>query len=370
MLPIPAQRLSRFVIRHLLFVIPTLLLAIALLSWFAWSPGLDLRDGSHDFAHNALWMQHAWLADDAWFKAMNRESRKPLFRDPASLAKTAAQLKLHHIADLFPHLCPCEPDGSLPRVDHPQVERFLDAFAAPDFRVFPWVGGVRGESAFPDDPAWRRTFIHACNELLHRHPRLAGIHLNIEPTPDNDPAFLTLLEELGAAIPRDKLLSVAAYPPPTLWQRDPNVHWSDAYAKQVAQRVNHVAVMLYDTGLHNPKLYRHLVDTWTTECLADYRHTELLLGVPAYNDPEPWHDPAVENLQNSLAGIHAALSAQPTRTGNYRGIALYAEWDMSPDKWAELHTLFLNTPPPPATEEGPTTLPENPFNFTPPTSEP
>ena len=364
-MPLMLPRIPRPLLRLLLILS---LPIIALASWFLWSPGLDLRDGSHDFAHNALWMQHGWLADDNWFKANHREARKPFFRDPANLAKTAAALSTHHITDLFPHLCPCDIDGTLPRVDHPQVERFLDAFA--DFRVLPWVGGVRGESAFPDDPVWRTNFIKSCNALLHRHPRLAGLHLNIEPTPDGDPAFLTLLEELGAAIPQDKILSVAAYPPPTRWQNNPNVHWSDVYAQAVAQRVNHVAVMMYDTGLHNPKLYRHLMDTWTTELLTDYPHCELLLGIPAYDDPEPWHDPACENMQNALAGIHAALNVQPSRPPNYRGIALYAEWEMSPDKWAELHTLFLNTPAPPTTDEGPTTLPDNPMNLNTPTSQP
>ncbi|HUO10867.1 MAG TPA: glycosyl hydrolase family 18 protein, partial [Phycisphaerae bacterium] len=281
----PRPRLAHPLLRLALLALLPLL---ALLCWYLWSPGLDLRDGTHDVGHNGLWMQHGWFADDLWFKAggaNNREKRKAFFRDPATLARTAELLRQFHIGDVFPHLCPCNSDGTLPRVDHPQVERFLDAFS--DFRVFPWVGGIRGDgggTAFPEDPTWRRTFITSCNELLHRHPRFAGIHINIEPVPSGDRDFLTLLEELGAAIPADKLISVAAYPPPTRWHPFPNVHWEEAYSREVGQRANHIVVMMYDTSLHNEKLYRHLMDEWTTEVLAWYPRDEVLLGIPAYDE--------------------------------------------------------------------------------------
>jgi hypothetical protein len=108
---------------------------------------------------------------------------------------------------------------------------------------------------------------------------------------------------------------------------------------------------MYDTSLHNPKLYRQLMKDWTTEVLLWYPHSEVLLGIPAFEDATSgYHDPECENIPNALAGIHAALS-NADRPVNYGGVSLYAEWEMTPEKWNTFETLFLapSTPPAPTT---------------------
>jgi hypothetical protein len=312
-----------------------LIILLPLLAWCLWTPGTDIRDGRHDRAANAIWLQHAWLADDAWLT----RNAKPLaaFRDPAAIAQTAALLKAHHIRFVYPHLCPAQPDAAIAPSDPAQIERFLDAFAGLD--VLPWVGGVRGESARIADPAWRSRFAASCAALLRDHPRLAGIHLNIEPLPSGDPDFLTLLTELRSALPAGKTLSVAAYPPPTRWQPTMDVHWDESYSRAVAARADQAVIMMYDTGLHTGKLYEQLLKDWTREVLAWYAPTQVLLGLPAYEDPGvAYHDRATENLDHALRGIHAALDPIPA---NYAGVALYSEWTMTPDRWKTFEERFL-----------------------------
>jgi hypothetical protein len=69
---------------------------------------------------------------------------------------------------------------------------------------------------------------------------------------------------------------------------------------------------------------------------------EVLLGLPAYRDEGVgYHDPKVENLGNALRGVHSGLDRYETLPGNYRGIALYCEWEMDEGKWATLRNLFL-----------------------------
>src|SRR6267378_3552149 len=96
-----------------------LLLAI----WFGyllWSPGLDVRNGSHDREHNGIWLGHGWLGGDDWFVRNGKTNESALFRDPVRIRELADKLRLHHITDAFPHLCPAEPDGRLPSVDAEQ----------------------------------------------------------------------------------------------------------------------------------------------------------------------------------------------------------------------------------------------------------
>jgi len=208
-------------------------------------------------------------------------------------------------------------------------------------RVIPWIGGVLGVHCSPGSANWRGVFVASAVDLLRCHPRLAGIQVNIEPLPSGDRDFLLLLDELRIALPEEKVLSVAAYPPPTRWHPFPDVHWDEAYVREVSARADHLAVMMYDTAVPLEKVYRHVMAAWTTEALAWGAESNVLLGVPAYDDAGvAYHDPKVENVHSALLGIHAGLMRLESVPVNYRGIALYCEWEMDEGEWEQVRTEF------------------------------
>jgi hypothetical protein len=321
-------------------VVPLVGLALLVLAGYAlWSPGREITDGRHDQRRNGIWMQHGWLSDDAWFERNHKTDRIPQFRDDARIAELAHRLREHGITDVFPHMAPAQPGGKLPPLHTEQTERFLNGMEG--FRVMPWVGGALNDHAFPKIPGWRAAFIRSIQELLQAHPRLAGIHLNIEPWPTGDPDLLLLLDELRAALPPGKLLSVAAYPPPTRWHPYPEVHWDESYYREVARRADQLAVMMYDTSLRTRKVYAWLMAEWTREILAWSGGTPVLLGLPTYEDEGVgYHHPDVENLDTGLGGIHAALGEGPIAP-NYQGVALYSEWEMDDAEWRSFREHFL-----------------------------
>lgn len=189
------------------------LFSLPLVAYFLWSPGVESSNGKFDRARNGLWLAHGWMADDAWFARNNR--------DRAGYDSAVARLRLqatcaeNGIAYAFPHLCPATPAGRLPAQDTARIEALLAAL--PKTKVLPWVGGVFREHCPVENPVWRAAFVASCSDLLRRHPSLAGLHLNIEPLPDGNQDFLALLEEMKPALGEGKILSVAAYPPPTRW---------------------------------------------------------------------------------------------------------------------------------------------------------
>jgi hypothetical protein len=227
----------------------------------------------------------------------------------------------------------------LPEVDDAQAERFLAAFS--DFRVMPWIGGPAGPSTRFANTKWRASFTQSITNLLTAHPAFAGVQINIEPMTSGDKDFLVLLEEIHANLPKGKLLSVAAYPPPTRWQPSPEVHWDENYFREVARRCDQMAVMMYDTGLRVPKLYERLMVNWTIESLRWSEGKPVLLGIPSYNDAEvEYHNPKVENLRTALMGIHKALSGLPP-PANYQGVAIYCEWETDSEEWNYFKSHFL-----------------------------
>jgi len=310
------------------------------LAYFVWSPGIRVPDGRHDLRTNGIWIQHGWLGDDSWFQRYRKD--KTLFRNDQRIQELAGLLGNHGVKYVFPHVCPSSANGEIAPVDPVQTERFLDHFR--DFAVIPWIGGVLGVHCSPRSPQWRANFVSSVVDLLQTHPRLAGVQVNIEPMPTGNSDFLTLLYELRQAMPIGKILSVAAYPPPTLWHPFSEVHWEESYFRQVAQRADQVAPMMYDTAIMLPKLYRHLMSGWTSEILNWSGNTQVLLGIPVYDDAGVrYHLPHVENLQNALSGIHAGLSKYKTLPKNYAGVAIYCEWEMDPQEWNYLKEEFAGT---------------------------
>ncbi len=250
------------------------------------------------------------------------------------------QLKARRIHYVYPHLCPAQPRGEIPDHDDAQIGVFLDAAEKYDIQVIPWIGGVLDESARIHDPTWRKSFCAAVAKLLKNHPRLAGVQVNVEPLPDGDAAFLELLAELKQVLP-GKILSVAAYPPPTVWHPFPNVHWNPEYLRKVAERADQMCVMMYDTALRYEKFYVALMRSWSRELTEAVSGTrcELLFGLPAYDDAGVgYHDPKVENLSSALSGCAAGLDGRSVK--NFAGFAIYCEWEMNPEKWSVWERFF------------------------------
>jgi hypothetical protein len=304
--------------------------------------GVAVTDGRHDRGRNAIWIGHGWLGDDGWFDRQKRRGDIPKFRDPARIAELAERLARHHLTDVYPHLCPAAETGALPPVDPAQVNRFLAAFPPPS-RVMPWVGGNRYKTARLARPEWRGRFAADCADLLVRHPKLAGVHLNIEPCASGSEDLLALLDALRRALPAGKLLSLSAYPPPTSLQPAGEVHWDEPYVRAVARRVDQIAFMMYDSWAQHSWTYQRQMRRWTRETLAWCAPTPVLFGVPAYDDAwAPYHRPDVENVENALLGIHAGLLGEVP--AHYQGVAVYCEWEMNDARWRTLRELFVRPP--------------------------
>jgi len=294
-------------------------------------------DGRHDRGENGIWIQHGWLGADEWFERYDKDPTR--FRSREKVDALAAKFRQHRISNVYPHLCPTTSDGSISPVDDEQTRLFLDAFDG--FKVFPWVGGVLDLDVELESSEWRNAFTNSIAHLLETHPRFAGIHINIEPMPTGTEEFLQLLDQIRGALPEGKRLSIAAYPPPTIWHRFPEVHWEESYFREIATRVDQIVPMMYDTALKKPKLYERLMADWTEEVLAWSGDTEVLLGIPAYEDADSgYHSPSAENLTHGLRGIHAGLLRHKALPENYRGVSIYCEWEMSEDKWRTFETDF------------------------------
>ena len=301
-------------------------LGIPALCYWVWQPGSNTP--LPEYHNNAIWLGHGWLGDDSWF--IRNKRNKDDFRSVEKISALFKKLSGNKISTVYPHLCPAQLDGRIAPYDSEQVERFLDIAEQYNIKVIPWIGGVYEESARPANEKWRKNFVTSVDELLKKHPRLAGVQVNIEPMPSSEVGFLMLLDAIRP-VTKGKILSVAAYPPPTKWHPYPNVHWPLFYIKKLTNHCDQLAVMMYDTAIPLEKFYIKLMTDWTNQLTSATRSSscELLLGVPAYEDAGVgYHHPQVENIRSALQGIAAS-----NHKNEANGIAIYCEWEMDENKW-------------------------------------
>ncbi|MHB1132742.1 MAG: glycosyl hydrolase family 18 protein [Chloroflexota bacterium] len=221
--------------------------------------------------------------------------------------------------------------------------------AQPDFQLLAWIGVVnqaRGQGKVDiEDPAVRANLVAFCHELT-AELGFDGVQLNVEPLPNGSTAYLDLLDEVRAALGQDKVLSIAGHkwaPAFVPSPEDYSSYWLADYYRAVGSRVDQVAVMTYDTYSPTPLAYRLFLREQMVGILSALAETEteVLVGIPAYDEPRPNHNPQAENVATGLVGTLDALARTPNAARErFAGIALYAHWEITDDEWQTYDSLW------------------------------
>ena len=311
----------------LLVPVPLGAYAVSLRVAYAGEPSAEARTRNHD----ALWLGHAWV-----------DGRKTA----ADVTALARELEGTGIRDVYVHTGPLEHDGSLPLAKvSPRARWFTAAMraAAPAVRVQAWLGDVVQPAKSPgmdlDDPAVRSRVVASSAAVLDQG--FQGIHFDFEPVHSGSAGFLAVLDEthvLTAA--RGVPLSVAAAQIDPLWHanaiplalRGEGKWWSQDYFRQVADRVEQIAVMSYDTAMPLESLYGGYVAKQTKLALeVTPPSTDLLMGLPAYWESNPSHWGHAETVQAAVRGARLGLG---TSNRQNFGLALYVDFTATPEHWA------------------------------------
>jgi hypothetical protein len=311
---------------------------VAGLLYFAYAPVGDTAPHPFNHDRNAVWIEHRWL-----------ERRHP----DAEMEALFARLHARGIVYVFPHVIPFDAAGRLPPHDREQMRAFLAAArkVAPDFRVLPWIGGLRKGykrqrpgTVELGDLAQRQRMVAEARGLVDEG--FDGVHLNVEPVDDGNDEFLSLLRALRTAVGPGHVLSVAAVrPAPVGLPRAPNFAWSPDYYARVAASVDQIVIMAYDTALPTPSLYRRYV-RWAARSVAGAldasgSDARVLMGIPTYDTYGFMHRRGVETPENALAGVVAGLRGLGAG-GTFEGVAIYAEWTTDEAEWAAYERYWRN----------------------------
>jgi hypothetical protein len=303
---------------------------------------------SHDGAHYNQGANAAWLGIE-WVNEVH---------STADVEALAADLRKRQIRDAYVYVSYLRPSGQFGET-FSQAPNFTSALnqAAPEIRLHAWLGvPVKAASVIYGDGSGHADLANAnVRGVITRFAARAiesggfdGVHLDPEPLAEGDPALLQLLEETRSAIGKDALLSIATPRIRPLFAEVPSpaigpATWSAGYYREVAKRVDQIALMTYDSALPHPALYRQWSRFQVIELsrALDGSGAELLIGVPTSRESTFTHRPDAETMESGLLGTIDGLNDAASRPHVVTGVAIYPYWEADTSDWSTYQRLWL-----------------------------
>jgi hypothetical protein len=316
------------------------LILLALFRGCAFRPSTHYPGGYFNQGKNAVWVGVEWVSE-------------PHSRE--EIVALANYLDEHQIRYIFVFVSYPQADGNFAS-SFAHASRFTQTLkeTQSELTVLAWIGLPLQQ---PQGPIWGyvdlssevvRHKVVALSTYLVRLAGFDGVHLDPEPVPSGDANLLALLEEINPAIGPKATLSVAArriWPvfSDLPWPLVDRIAWRPSYYRKIAERVDQIAVMTYDSGLPTPWLYRQFVCFEVIELsrALDGTGVELLIGIPTSEERTRTHQPWSENIVSGLRGVLDGLNDAQTRPEVISGIALYPYWEMDEQEWKAYASLWL-----------------------------
>lgn len=304
-------------------------------------PATSLPGSHFNRATNAAWLDIDWV---------NEPKTQP------EIVALANALHRRQIRDAYVYVSYLKDHGRFnPTYAH--AAAFTRAFKAaqPEINVQAWLGlplnhpWLFSTGGYVDlGDAATRQYVATFSADLIRQGGFDGVHLDPEPIPSDDADVLVLLDAVRQAIGPDVILSISTrhIQPVFSDTRLPWIGqflWRASYYREIARRVDQVALMTYDSHLPLPQLYR----LWTRfQVIALTRALEgvevdVFIGVPTSEEVTASHVPRAENMASGLQGTIDGLNDAASRPQVVTGVGIYPHWETDEAEWAVYESVWL-----------------------------
>jgi hypothetical protein len=337
--PLPAKRHIKW--RHVFDVVAVLFIVVVLRACFL-RPGTDFPGSHFNHGHNAAWLGVEW-------------SMEP--HSAAKITTLADDLQQRQIDTVFVYVSYLKPTGEFnPTYDH--AREFVTAFkkTAPQIEVQGWLGvpvkvppGTPGSFGYIDlsDPAIQRTIVDF-SQMVVQDLGFDGVHFDPEPILSGNAELLAILDKVRSTIGSEAHLSIAGREiTPLLPEADLIFNrwftWRGDYYREIAERVDQIAVMAYDSHMPAEWLYEQWVRQQVVALSNSLKDTtvQIYLGVPTSEEKSSSHDPAVENMTSGLRGTISGLNDADAQPGKITGVAIYPYWETTAAEWQAYAEMWV-----------------------------
>ncbi len=306
-----------------------------------WAFGAQSDPAVHDRGDNGVWTGGHGLHGDA----------------ATSPERLAMSLHALGVKRLYPDLGPVDargwPGRRLPDGAHrPYTPESAGALltglrtASPEVAVLPRTGGLVGRDLRPGDADQRAGL--AAHAALLTDLGAAGLHLDATGVADGSRAWLALLDEVKAAMPPDRTLSVTLTRPPVPGLDPAGTGWSLGYVQQVCAAADAVVLPVAETGASWSVTYETRVAWWTRRMAErlpgpDAGGCTWTVAVSTDDTRSDARDPTVESVGHAVAGVRRGLAGRAIPT-NFVGVDVMEARTASAREWASYEAGWRGRP--------------------------
>jgi hypothetical protein len=302
-----------------------------------------VRNTTLETQPNAVWLGTEWTNDD---------------HTDDQIADLVKKLRDRQLGTVYAYVTYLQFNGTWRNDDKfDKVKTFVAQFkkAYPEADLYALIGVPTADAAHPprlNDVNLQQQVADLSKRMINDY-HFDGIFLDAEPVWDNDQDFLALLRGIRAAVGITTPISAAIPPdwspanptipvPPLI---EPGTEWKKEYKQSVALLVDHMAVMVFNSGLSSAADY----EQWVAYQVNAYANAigelntkiDLLIAIPTFDNAPPGHDTAVENIDTAVQGIRAGLQQAGANASYVTGLAIYADWTTDDTEWASFQKDWL-----------------------------
>jgi hypothetical protein len=290
-------------------------------------PGAYFNQGT-----NAVWLGVEWANEP---------------HDTEDIIALANALNQRQVRYVFAYASYLKPDGRFnPTYSHAAEFVRMLKVTQPGLNVQAWVG-IPLKCVDLSNVAMREKITEFCVDLV-QDGEFDGVHLDPEPIPSDDTDVLALVDQVRDALGSESTLSIATrriWPvfPDVRWPIVRQVAWRASYYREVARRVDQIAVMTYDSAMPLSMLYRQWMRFQVIEIsrAVDGTGTQLFFGIPTSEERTWTHWPGAENMKSGIQGLIDGLNDAAAESAAVTGVAIYPYWDTQEAEWAVYKALWL-----------------------------
>lgn len=299
-------------------------------------PGTDYPGKHFNRGENAAWLGVEWVKDS---------------HSQREIKVLADALKQQQIRYVFVFTSYLKPSGEF-NSTYAHSTTFVRTLkvAYPEVVILAWLGlPLKNSDRFNvgyvelGNPSKRLQIAAFCEEII-RKGDFDGIHLDPEPITSGDANVLALLEQIRVTIGQQAILSIATRRIIPVFAEihlpwSEQAAWDANYYREIANRVDQIAVMTYDSMMPTSRLYQQFVRFQVIQAsrAVDGTDVQLLIGIPTSEEKTKTHNPKAENITSGLKGVIDGLNDAESKPKTVSGVAIYPYWETDATEW-EIYT--------------------------------
>ncbi len=311
---------------------------------------LAFRSPSPMPLENAIWLDRSWTFGDL---------------ESEQLRDLSESMVAHQIGTAYAYVSSlgldnrwsggAQGEGSF-MDSRPAVADFVARFKSQNdnLRIYGWIeiwAHLGRADGYRLDDTDLQSNVAEFSRLLVSQLGFDGVLLDVKPVFTDSGDLVRLIRRVSTAVGSDAPVAVAVTADLTPQDRHlgnidsiaPGTMWSPSFKQRVMVSADEIVLLMYQSYRQDPLDYANWVAYHVETYIKSLETaTKVLVSIPNYASGSSAHNPAVETMENALAGVREGLRRlDEEERPLLSGVAIFSDDPLSQSEWDRFSNLWL-----------------------------